>query len=407
MRTKQVTVETSEEPDQIGPARTGPVQKLRSIEGLRGLLAMWVLFGHVLATSGFGNGWRGPFAVLADGGNAVEVFMIVSGFVIFYLLDTAREGYGRFILRRALRLYPVYLLLVVFSISLLPLEAYVYTQAPWPHPLNVARAQYAIYSLANLPLQLVAQLTMLYSIIPTWILPHAGSAILPPAWSLGIEWQFYVIAPALFWALKRGGKTSIAAIAIACAVHYLIGGYFAFPSHVPSFGMGIASYFLWRRCNPPDWPLLVPIGVALAYSLTHIPALVVWAVVFLSAVQARSPYAMLVNRVLETRLLLALGRWSYSIYLAHYLVLALSMAALLWADAAKLGEGYFFIVLLLLTVGGTLVVSALLYRFVEAPCIALGRRQRVLPAPVASTPGEKMPVAAYSPPDPAQAHRYR
>src|SRR5579872_2939516 len=103
--------------------------KVRAIEGLRGVLALWVVLGHILAAAGLGEHWRGPFAVLAAGGNAVDAFIIVSGFVIFYLIETARESYGRFIFRRALRLYPVYLLCLLVSIPLLPLEIQIYGHA--------------------------------------------------------------------------------------------------------------------------------------------------------------------------------------------------------------------------------------------------------------------------------------
>jgi peptidoglycan/LPS O-acetylase OafA/YrhL len=171
------------------------IGKIQSIEGLRGILALWVVLSHTLAAAGLGTHWRGPFAVLAVGGNAVDVFIIVSGFVIFYLLDTAHEGYVRFIWRRALRLYPVYLVCLLASLLVLPAAVQAFAAAPWPHPLNASRVQIAHNTMAFLPQQIAAHLAMVHSLIPDSLLPNANYAILGQAWSLSLEWQFYVLAP--------------------------------------------------------------------------------------------------------------------------------------------------------------------------------------------------------------------
>ncbi len=79
------------------------------------------------------------------------------------------------------------------------------------------------------------------------------------------------------------------------------------------------------------------------------------------------------------------GRISYSIYLAHAMVLTLSLRTLENAGAAALGQWPFFGLLMGLTCLGTLIVSGGLYRYVEAPCIAFGKRQAeriVVPDPV-------------------------
>jgi peptidoglycan/LPS O-acetylase OafA/YrhL len=352
------------------------VGKIRAIEGLRGILALWVVLGHTLAAAGLGQHWRGPFAVLAAAGNAVEAFIIVSGFVIFYLLDTAHEGYGRFMWRRALRLYPVYLICLLVAVPLLPAAVEAYAQAPWPHSLNDARVEIARSSIEFLPQHLAAHLTMVHSLLPDRLLPYSNYAILGQAWSLSLEWQFYVLAPLLFWALTRGGTAAATVLVAACAANFLIaGGDGMLPRHIPMFAVGIACYFLWRQSSRPDWQWLVPLGVTLAYLVTHSPAVVLWAAVFLAAYQPGSVGAKAISSVMGSRPLQALGRLSYSIYLSHGVVLTLVLLAVEGAGAAALGQWPFFLVLLSLTVGGTLGVSALLYRFVEAPCIALGRRQ--------------------------------
>ena len=359
-------------------------RKIACIEGLRGILALWVLFGHVLAAAGLGGEWRGPFAVIAAGGHAVHVFIIISGFVIFYLIDTARETYGRFIWRRVLRLYPAYLVCLAAAAVVLQLEVMTYANSPWPHSLNANRVMIAASGIAHFPEHLVLHLFMLHSLVPDSILPHSNYAILGTAWSLSLEWQFYVLAPPLFACLTRGPYTALAAIVIACAAHFLIAGQEGMlPRHIPMFALGIASYFFWRHWSSsvPIWPLLVPVGTAIAYLLTHTPAIVIWTAVFLAAIQPTSLFARPTLATLESPPLQAAGRWSYSVYLSHPVILVLAMAFLDGVGAVQLGQWGFFGLLLALTVVTTLAASALLYRFVEAPVIAYGRTARSVTPP--------------------------
>ncbi|PWS38633.1 hypothetical protein DFH01_05015 [Falsiroseomonas bella] len=366
----------------MSASSAAPLPRIHAIEGLRGILAMWVLFSHVVTSAGLGETWRGPFRVIYVGTHAVDAFIIVSGFVIFYLLDTAREGYGLFLKRRLLRLYPVYLICLLVSAALLPMLIRVYGDAPFPHPHNDYLVAIARASLDQLPAQLLAHLGMVHSTVPPSLLKHSNYAILSQGWSLSLEWQFYVIAPALLWLLLRGGIVALATIAAACAVHFLVAGPQGFlPRHIPEFALGIACYLFWRQRIVPAWPLLLPAGMALAYLTTHNPAVVVWTTVFLATLQPASIGAPLVNAVLTSTPLMTLGRWSYSVYLSHTIVLLLMKGAFGAMGVAALGQWPYFLLLLAATVAGTLAVSALLYRLVEAPCIAWGRRLGAAAAP--------------------------
>lgn len=367
------------------PMQSRAPRKIACIEGLRGVLALWVLFGHALAAAGLGAGWRGPFAVIAAGGHAVDVFIIISGFVIFYLIDTARETYGRFIWRRVLRLYPAYLVCLAAAALVLPLSVTTYANSPWPHGLNENRVMVALSGIAHFPEHLGLHLLMLHSLVPDSVLPYSSYAILGTAWSLSLEWQFYVLAPPLFFLLLRGPFTALAVIALACAAHFLIAGQEGMlPRHIPMFALGIASYYVWQSWSRsmPAWPLLVVAGAALAYLLTHTPAIVIWTAVFLAATQPTALFARPLLAILESPPLLAAGRWSYSVYLSHPVLLVLNVAVLRRIGAEHLGQWAFFGILLTLTVATTVAASALLYRYVEAPVIALGRR----PRPVATAP---------------------
>ena len=95
------------------------VLRFQYIDGVRGILALWVLFGHVLTAVGLGRDWPMPFRIFADGVNAVDIFVIISGFVIIHLLETGQEDYRTFIFRRLLRIYPIYFICLTASCLLL------------------------------------------------------------------------------------------------------------------------------------------------------------------------------------------------------------------------------------------------------------------------------------------------
>jgi peptidoglycan/LPS O-acetylase OafA/YrhL len=87
-----------------GTARAGFIPEL---EGLRGLLAAWVFAFHFLVIGGHWDRLPPRLQAVLDGGRAVDVFLILSGFVITGTLLSKRDGYWQFIFRRFLRIYPV------------------------------------------------------------------------------------------------------------------------------------------------------------------------------------------------------------------------------------------------------------------------------------------------------------
>lgn len=72
-------------------------------------MALWVVMGHVALTFNIPDLEANPlWKILGENGRAVNVFIILSGFVIFHLLNTKKERYERYIARRFLRLFPAY-----------------------------------------------------------------------------------------------------------------------------------------------------------------------------------------------------------------------------------------------------------------------------------------------------------
>jgi peptidoglycan/LPS O-acetylase OafA/YrhL len=86
--------------------------------GLRGLLALWVFAYHTVAIAGVWDRLPAIVGTRLDGAKAVDVFIILSGFVITSLLMQERESFGVFITRRFLRLWPVFIICIAAALGL-------------------------------------------------------------------------------------------------------------------------------------------------------------------------------------------------------------------------------------------------------------------------------------------------
>jgi peptidoglycan/LPS O-acetylase OafA/YrhL len=64
-----------------------PAKFIPELEGLRGLLALWVFIFHAIRFSGL------HVPLLSEGGLAVEVFILLSGFMIARLWMFRSESY--------------------------------------------------------------------------------------------------------------------------------------------------------------------------------------------------------------------------------------------------------------------------------------------------------------------------
>ena len=113
--------------------------------------------------------------LLVHGDYAVNVFMILSGFVIFKLIEDARESYGVFLARRFFRLYPVYLVLFNNRCSIPPAGLWDNIQH-WPgRPLTMLSIRNVNNDRSHIGWHFLAHLTLLHGAVPDPLL--RGSAV--------------------------------------------------------------------------------------------------------------------------------------------------------------------------------------------------------------------------------------
>lgn len=358
------------------------------IVGLRIYLALWVAVGHALQMSGFLEPSNPLLGILLNGHAAVVVFMIVSGFVITNLLLVKQEGYGRYITRRFFRLFPAYVFCCVVGYFLADDWARLMPAVSWANSTGwqaYAASVYEIYDEVTLNVwpHLALHAVMLHGAIPDQILNRAAMTFLPAAWSISLEWQFYLVAPLVIAATRKGWQIAVVAlVALVAYVAYtrgLLGAY-----DIGSSIAGASQYFLIgivsRLAFTPLTRLsLSPLGmsvlavfVAVALCDDALP-LIVWGVFYCYLLWHRNaPLTGPVFKAVTTvPIIQLLGEASYSLYLIHRPAqIALASLLLPFATSSQFA-------MLAVQLGAVLLalpVSILMYRFIEKPGVRIGHR---------------------------------
>lgn len=379
--------------------------RYRSIDGARGIAALSVVFWHAaivwpgLIDTDPVPGWAWviratPLHALWAGPQAVELFFVLSGFVLAVGFTTDATGTAAFLIRRALRLFPAYLVALGLSLAL-----------AGTHAISVAGTTPWFAAVGELPLdagEIARQVSMLGS--------TNADAYDPVLWSLVVEARVSLVFPLLMWLVLRypGWMTFSGALAAGIIDLELGLGGGAPPTtrwlvlfvagilvatnrsavtarwrslHWPARAglgagalVGYTSHYLWASTNPSRATLDVLLTGAAC-------------VIALIAVVSEDR----LQRILETEAIQALGRVSYSLYLLHAVVVV-GTVRLLWALHAPLT----------LPVAEALGLALVLpaawacHRFVERPGI---RQGRLIAAWLSARRGP--PVAPRSAPAPA------
>ena len=326
-----------------------------SIEGLRGFSALIVILYHLhnmAIIGGFGHpsasrvlekiiAGLGPFGVM--------LFFMISGYLIVQSL-IKYDNIPLFFKHRAVRIYPVFLLLQIIVFSFGPLVSY-----GWMGPLRHSASLFTFHFITNLLF-----LPGIFS------LPIAQKN----AWSLSYEFAFYLTAATLYFALARHMASPIMSrvalllgLAIGIAVLYTHPLAWFFAGGTVVFFAGTTRAKTWIT-SPSHWVLGVVLLV-LAF------AAFVLNVLWLSVIFGALFFATVVNgqgifsRLLCLQPMQFLGRISYSLYLVHPFVLDALRSVIRRMSpqmhVAWLAPSLFGLSGLTLAV----IVASLMYRFVE------------------------------------------
>jgi len=235
-------------------------------------------------------------------------------------------------------------------------------------------------SAQHLTAHTLVHLTMLHGLVPDSILPFSDYAIVGQAWSISVEWQFYLIAPLVFLLARR---SAVALSGVVLGIILLHSRYWLGMGFVINEGgyflLGILSYFAFKWLATPSinasqvW-LGVLIAVALAAFFSYRPlSLAIWFAFLGAAISSKLQIANPISVITKLPAAQWLGRVSYSIYLTHELVLVGASALLLQVEPTATQFEHTAL-LMPMTIAGTLALSGLTFLLIERPGIEFGRR---------------------------------
>ena len=150
--------------------------RLEALTGARGPAALMVFAQHA--------GESGFLPIVAPASLAVSFFFVLSGFVLAYAYFDERFLGLQFIRARFARIWPATMLSILLVLVILPRHAYL------PQQLDVLSSG----------LVFLTNGLLLQSLIP---IPDFYFALNAVAWSISVEWCFYLVFPALNRLLRR------------------------------------------------------------------------------------------------------------------------------------------------------------------------------------------------------------
>ena len=332
------------------------------IDGLRALAVVAVIINHV------------DSSLLSSGHLGVDIFFVISGFVItlsLFRYHAANPGVGflkflaDFYSRRLKRLMPALAFcvlitsLIVICVSISPQD-------------SLSTGKFALVGLSNI---------YLYNIGTNYNAAEAGANAFLQTWSLGVEEQFYFLFPAILWILLRfhGYRVSkiflvISVLSCLSFVNYVHlaktdywAAFFLMPSRFWELGAGVLTCLaLSQRQITMRWPrlmaaaqpvllfaLLASLFAPLAKAGQMTPVVVVTTSALIYAGQ--NNYSHLNPLLFRPSILL--GNISYSLYLWHWSILYI-------ARSLGLHQGWLNQITI---VALSLVVGYASHRYIENP----------------------------------------
>ena len=316
-----------------GPSRTEGQDSFRpDIEGLRGIAVLLVVLFHSSLVVGIPGGFIG-----------VDVFFVISGFLITGLLLRERERSGRisltaFYARRVRRLLPA----AVVALACTLVASFI-VLAPLDRASVALDAAAAALSVGNIRFAMAEG---------DYFASIASPSPLLHFWSLAVEEQFYFVWPALVLVASRGHRPRLGAgialvvvLAVSLAANIVVSGtavnwaFYSLPTRAWQLSLGgliaVAAAPLAR----------VPLPLTTALGWIALPAIVGAAMVFDGSLAYPGAWALVPTlaaaalivggrnaygpgRLLALPPIRFLGRISYSLYLWHWPVLVLPLIAL-------------------------------------------------------------------------------
>src|SRR6478736_612395 len=307
-------------------------QHVDQLDGLRGLAIVMVMVFHMTTQQPIGKLAEAWCALVGSGALGVDVFFVLSGFLITNILLSAAHAphyFRNFYARRALRILPLYYAVLTFAFVFLP---------------RFAGARAAKYEAVN------ADAIWYWLHLSNFSIAKRGAFIhgfVDVSWSLAIEEQFYLLWPAIVWCVspRRLRSLCVALVVVSVASRVVLGARHVEPVAIYTLtfcrfdGLAIGALValmvrgrapsaigslmvrgFWATC-PLCLIYFAPLEGSFA-SLVKLGNIYLFAAALTGCVilaVLSTPKAWLI-RPLDSRILKLFGRYSYALYLFHFAI---------------------------------------------------------------------------------------
>ncbi|MCA9241980.1 MAG: acyltransferase [Planctomycetales bacterium] len=396
-----------------------------ALDGLRGVAILLVIFTHATVLQPSTRLEQAVLAPMILGWCGVDLFFVLSGFLITSILLHARGGrayFRAFYARRVLRIMPLYYLLLAFVLLILPrfshqksAEFAAASDNSWTYWLFLSNFKNAVEG-------------------------DFGHPLLAVTWSLAIEEQFYLLWPlVVLLAGSRGLRWICPALAVGsllCRATFMyalnsdpVTLYTFTPCRLDGLALGaLVAALVYDGWNPDRFAKRFALIAAAAYLAVlasevarplpesgrayqyswfacgpgfTLLSLAGCGLLLLALSPAAAPT---LNRVLRASWLRSFGKYSYGIYLLHLPVRSLLRDALFgpvagggqplfafpsWGGSQLLGQAFFYP----LAVAACWLTGWVSWRLIEGPILRL-KRYFPYNRPLA----ESSPAATHAPP---------
>ncbi len=360
------------------------IKYLPAVDHLRGFAAALIVFYHGLHLISYEMKFNAPFsfspwpetnnpflAVLIEGHTAVALFMVLSGFIFAYGALGREIAYLPFIRNRFLRIYPLFIVLIVLGLLVYP-------------------ERFSVLGLVN---------SLLFRANTTASLPlGAFSAMF---WAIAVEFQFYLLFPLLHKIWRRLGGWSMAGLLIGTLLFKGLAAaraesvrdlaYFTLVGRMDQFLIGMVLAWVFQRTREYDkikaraFPLAGLMILALLFGFHKLaggwptegffkiywPTVegAVWALAILGYLSAANSLPARISDWLAR-----LGRVSYSTYLLHFFLISYLVQWGWFLDFGLSPEQNALVNTVLLIFPLVTVSATVSFKLIEAPFLNLRKR---------------------------------
>lgn len=353
---------------------TKEFKKYEYLDSMRGIAILLVIMGHVGNMIGeLAYDYYPSFLqkFIYNGHLGVQMFFVVSAFTLMMSYENRKgetQATKKFFIRRFFRIAPMYYLAIIFT------------------ALQIVNFDFASFDWNNFPKKaLVTNVLFINALSPSTI-----NNFVIGGWSISVEFIFYFMLPFICAKIKslNGYITfTLVTLLLSSLLLYLLRGtavdgneflrYYFF-NHLPVFGLGMTAYWINKEggfANLKPKVILFLMATVFLYCFVELPYAFLYSLVYflILLTLSRKAYSYLSNKVLA-----AVGKVSFSIYLVHFAVMYFMYR---W-DFVKyftnindhISAYLCFILLFIVLSAISYLISWITYKFIEQKGQDLGRK---------------------------------